>query len=83
MKILSIVLIVIVLTIIILACCAQHDEPVYMMAIGTANPPYKPGDNVYISITGTDDFKNKVQTTIEKSAQPFINLNLNLHPTLQ
>lgn len=54
----------------------NHSPPcMYIMAIGSANPSYKPGDDVYISITGTDDFKNKVQTTIEKFAQPFINLN--------
>lgn len=74
MKILSIV-VVIVIVVIVLACCGGGGQymPMYY-AIGRANPPYRPGDDVYISIEGSADFKNVVQSVIEKYAQPFINL---------
>lgn len=44
-------------------------------AIGVKNPAFKPGDDVYILMNGSDEFKNIVQTAIEKYAQPFVNLN--------
>lgn len=44
-------------------------------AIGTSNVYYKPGDDVYILVNGSDDFIKTVGDTIKNFAQPFVNLN--------
>lgn len=43
--------------------------------IGVKNPAYEPGSDVNIIVLGSDDFKTMVTTTIQKYAQPFVNLN--------
>lgn len=43
--------------------------------IGMANTTFKPGDDVYILISGTPEFIDRVQGIITDFAQPFVNLN--------
>jgi len=50
------------------------DDGIYR-AIGTSRLAYNPGDDVYISVTGSPDFIDTVTKTIKTYAQPFVNLN--------
>lgn len=52
----------------------QQDDG-HFRAIGTTKPFYNPGDDLYISVTGSADFIDMVTKTIKTYAQPFVNLN--------